>query len=192
MVTMLDTNPSLWLQVPFPLHLTQPVHRQPHKATEKPREQRILEAGGGGGEGHQQSYPSSALFHVFPLQRQGNWGPQMKWVDQSHGQNQIPSLLSCPCVCAWSVTHSCLILLQPHGLQAPLSMKFSRQEYWMGIYIYTWVAMSFSRRSSQPRDRTQVSCTSGGFFTYWATREGLLIPNTNWGFAILISHNNQH
>ena len=34
-----------------------------------------------------------------------------------------------------------------------------------------WVAVSFSRRSSQPRDRTQVSCISGRFFTIWATRE---------------------
>ena len=33
------------------------------------------------------------------------------------------------------------------------------------------VAISFSRGSSQPRDRTQVSCTAGRFFTIWATRE---------------------
>ena len=32
------------------------------------------------------------------------------------------------------------------------------------------VAFPFSR-SSQPRDRTQVSCIAGGFFTSWATRE---------------------
>ena len=31
--------------------------------------------------------------------------------------------------------------------------------------ILEWVAMSFSRRSSQPRDRTQVSCFAGRFFT---------------------------
>ena len=30
-----------------------------------------------------------------------------------------------------------------------------------------WVAVPFSRGSSQPRDRTQVSCTAGGFFTSW-------------------------
>ena len=34
-----------------------------------------------------------------------------------------------------------------------------------------WVAFPFSRRSSQPRDRTQVSRTAGGFFTSLATRE---------------------
>ena len=37
--------------------------------------------------------------------------------------------------------------------------------------ILEWVAMPFSRGSSRPRDRTRVSCTAGGFFTSWATRE---------------------
>ena len=30
--------------------------------------------------------------------------------------------------------------------------------------ILEWVAIPFSRGSSQPRDQTQVSCTAGGFF----------------------------
>ena len=37
--------------------------------------------------------------------------------------------------------------------------------------ILEWVAVSFSRGSSQPRDRTQVSLIAGGFFTNWAIRE---------------------
>ena len=37
--------------------------------------------------------------------------------------------------------------------------------------ILEWVAIPFSRASSQSRDRTQVSCIAGGFFTSWATRE---------------------
>ena len=37
--------------------------------------------------------------------------------------------------------------------------------------ILEWVAFLSSRGSSQPRDRTQVSHTAGGFFTSWATRE---------------------
>ena len=37
--------------------------------------------------------------------------------------------------------------------------------------ILEWVAFSFSRGSSQPRDRTQVSHIVGRFFTSWATRE---------------------
>ena len=34
--------------------------------------------------------------------------------------------------------------------------------------ILEWVAIPFSRGSSQPRDRTQVSHLVGGFFTSWA------------------------
>ena len=37
--------------------------------------------------------------------------------------------------------------------------------------ILELVAFPFSRGSSQPRDRTQVSRTADGFFTSWATRE---------------------
>ena len=37
--------------------------------------------------------------------------------------------------------------------------------------ILEWVAMPSSRESSQPRDRTQVSCIAGGFFIIWASRE---------------------
>ena len=37
-------------------------------------------------------------------------------------------------------------------------MGFSKQEYWSGL-------PSSSRESSQPRDRTQVSCIAGRFFT---------------------------
>ena len=37
--------------------------------------------------------------------------------------------------------------------------------------ILEWVAFPFCRRSSQPRDQTQVSHIAGGFFTRWATRE---------------------
>ena len=37
--------------------------------------------------------------------------------------------------------------------------------------ILEWVAICFSRGSSRPRNRTQVSCTAGRFFTTWATRQ---------------------
>ena len=37
--------------------------------------------------------------------------------------------------------------------------------------ILEWVAIPFSRGSSQPRDWTWVSCIVGGFFVIWATRE---------------------
>ena len=43
--------------------------------------------------------------------------------------------------------------------------------------ILKWVAVPFSRRSSQPRDRTQVSLIAGRFFTVWAIREAQKQPN---------------
>ena len=41
--------------------------------------------------------------------------------------------------------------------------------------ILEWVAISFSRGSSQPRDWSWIFCAAGRFFTIWATREALLI-----------------
>ena len=40
--------------------------------------------------------------------------------------------------------------------------------------IWEWVAISFSRRSSCPRDWTLISCTGGRIHDRWATREALL------------------
>ena len=37
--------------------------------------------------------------------------------------------------------------------------------------ILGWVAFFFSRGSSRPRNRTQVSCIAGRFFTDWAMRD---------------------
>ena len=43
--------------------------------------------------------------------------------------------------------------------------------------ILDWVAVPFSRGSSQPRDWTQVSLNAGGFFTSWTTREALSLSS---------------
>ena len=48
--------------------------------------------------------------------------------------------------------------------RAPVSMRFSRQRYWSGL------AISFSKGSPHPKDRTRVFCTAGRVFTGWATR----------------------
>ena len=49
--------------------------------------------------------------------------------------------------------------------------------------ILCWVAISFSRRSSWPRNWTQVSRILGRCFTIWATREALLLRSAlqSWG-----------
>ena len=41
--------------------------------------------------------------------------------------------------------------------------------------ILEWVAYAFSSGSSQPRNRTRVSCITDGFFTHWVTREQKLV-----------------
>ena len=55
--------------------------------------------------------------------------------------------------------------------------------------ILGWVAISFSRGSSRPKNRTQVSRIAGSFFTNWATQEALGIayylhcawrPQSSW------------
>ena len=40
--------------------------------------------------------------------------------------------------------------------------------------ILEWLAISFSRGSSKPRNPTWTSCTASRFFTIWATREALV------------------
>ena len=57
----------------------------------------------------------------------------------------------------------------PHcrGILYQLSHKESQR-------ILEWVAYPFSTGSSQPRNRTGVTCIAGEFFTSWATRETIL------------------
>ena len=52
--------------------------------------------------------------------------------------------------------------------QAPLSLGFSRQEYWVGCH-------ALLQGISRPQDWTRVSRIAGGFFTVWATREAQCI-----------------
>ena len=68
------------------------------------------------------------------------------------------------------VTQSCLTLCDPMGCSLPGSSVH-------GIFqarVLEWVAISFSRGSSRPRDRTRVSHIAGRCFTIWTTREALL------------------
>ena len=46
--------------------------------------------------------------------------------------------------------------------------------------ILKWVAVPFSRGSSQPRSQTQVFHIAGGFFTIWATREAQIQLRPTW------------
>ena len=58
--------------------------------------------------------------------------------------------------------------LQTIAHQTSLSMGFPRQEYWSGL------SFSFSRCSSQPRDRTHISCAGRQILYHQATREAYM------------------
>ena len=95
-----------------------------------------------------------SLFHGYRWQWLSSWLPG-------------PELLlgsCCCCCCVASVT--------------PLSMEFSRQEYWSECH-------SLLQGSSQPRDQTWVSCIAGRFFTIWATRD---FPQSHVILSLQIFH----
>ena len=65
------------------------------------------------------------------------------------------------------VTQSCPTLCHPMDCSLPGSSVH-------GIFqaiVLEWIAISFSRGTSQPRDRTRVSHIVDRHFTVWATRE---------------------
>ena len=78
------------------------------------------------------------------------------------------------------VTQSCLTLCDPMDCSPP---GFSVHET-LQARILEWVAISFSRGSSQPRDQIQVSCIAGRYFAIWATRE-TLAPDSFFVFCCL-------
>ena len=60
--------------------------------------------------------------------------------------------------------------LSPHRSYQHIEQKVKL----LGAHLFKGrkdIAISFSRGSSQPRDRTQVSSIEGRFFTLWATRK---------------------
>ena len=65
------------------------------------------------------------------------------------------------------VPQSCLTLCDPMDCSPPGSSVHGILQ----ARILEWVAISFSRGSSQARDRTQVSRIAGRRFNLWATRE---------------------
>ena len=76
-----------------------------------------------------------------------------------YGLNHLPK---------WSeVAQLCLTLCDP--MDCSLS-GFSVHGIFQ-VRVPEWVAISFSRGSSWPRDRTQVSHIAGRCFTLWGTRE---------------------
>ena len=65
------------------------------------------------------------------------------------------------------VIQSCLTLCYP----TDYNLSGSSVHGILQVRILEWVAIPFSRESSQPRDWTWVSCITGRFFTIWVIRK---------------------
>ena len=83
-------------------------------------------------------------------------------------------------ICCWNfikqkeseVAQLCPTLCDPIDCSLPGSTVHGISQ----ARILEWVAISFSRRSSRPRDWSRVSCITGRHFAIWATKE---IPKEN-------------
>ena len=80
------------------------------------------------------------------------------WLENHHGYEEVK----------WSeITQSCPTFCDPVDYSPPGSSVHGVLQ----ARVLEWVAISFSRGSSQPRDRTQVSHIAGRCFNLWATKE---------------------
>ena len=69
------------------------------------------------------------------------------------------------------VAQSCLTLCNPMDCSTPGTSVHG----FLQARILEWVAIPFFRGSSQLRDRSQVTCIPGRFFTVWATYNSCLL-----------------
>ena len=112
---------------------------------------------------HLQNFSSSWTETLYPLNSNSSF---------------LPSLSPCESESHPVVSDS----LQPHGYTVHGILQARMLE---------WVAVPFSRGSSQPRNRTEVSCIAGGFFSSWATGEVLVATIyflTLWIWLFLVPH----
>ena len=72
--------------------------------------------------------------------------------------------LHCKSTVKVKVAQSCPAVCDPMDCSLPGSSVHGILQ----ARMLEWVAIPFSRESSQPRDRTQAFCIAGGFFTIWA------------------------
>ena len=97
------------------------------------------------------------------------WNSAFRWVYLSFSPLPLASLLFSAIFKASlsEVAHSCPTLCDCVDCSLPGSSIHGILQ----ARILEWVAISFSRGSSWPRDQSQVSCIGGRCFSLWATRE---------------------
>ena len=115
-------------------------------------------------------FPDQGQTHVPSIGRQSLYywttreAPVMVFTLRFSGPIHLPLSDS-----MWKVKVSqlCLTLLDPMDCSLPGSSVHGILQ----TRILEWLAILFSRESSQPRDQIQVSHIAGGFCTIWASRE---------------------
>ena len=75
------------------------------------------------------------------------------------------------------VSQLCLTLCNPMDCSPPGSSAHGISQ----ARILEWVAIPFSKESSPPKDRAQVSCIEGRLFTIWATNKALMLGRLRAG-----------
>ena len=104
-----------------------------------------------------------SLSHLLPEFSFKNIYSHVQYIESYAFVYELESIL----VCESEVAQLCPTLCDPMDCSPPGSSIH-------GIFqarILEWVAISFSRGSSRPRDQTQVSCIAGRRFNLQATRE---------------------
>ena len=107
------------------------------------------------------------VLRFMGLQRVGHdWATELNWTEL-----KIPwgDVLLCVLV-----AQSCLTLCNPTDYSLP---GFSVHGI-LQARILEWIAIPFSRGTSQLRDRTLVSCITDRFFTIWATGKSQISAST--------------
>ena len=105
------------------------------------------------------SFPSGNILHTY-----STVSGTLTLIQSAHLIHVSPVLHVLICLCVFRMNvfaQSCPTLCDPMDCSPPGSSVY-------GIFqarVLEWVAISFSRGSSQPRDRTQVPCTAGRRFT---------------------------
>ena len=82
------------------------------------------------------------------------------------------------------VTKSCRTLLQPQECNLPGSSIYGISQ----ARILEWVAISFYRGSSRPRDQTPVSSIAGGFFISEPSWKPFLLPLNSFRKLLFRTH----
>ena len=110
---------------------------------------------------HKNSYPAAISYPTKACLSMKSWWRSIFQNSRVFECSTPTTVVVVSIVLCGSVTKSSPILCDPMDCSLPGSSVY-------GIFqarVLEWVTISFSRRSSQPRDQTHVSCLAGRFFT---------------------------